>query len=163
MCRSLDTGYSTDALSTAISGIIISAMSCGCVIYYLFSKPNNHSISVCRERIGLFIGGVLTDYLDFQTSAVVSKSYLHKNLCTCISYTLNTYSYTHVYYIIILCIDMHTCWQEYKFLHYLCQHAACLMHENYKCIEWILFYVTTALYSNTELFCICFCYNHAVM
>ena len=74
---------------TQATALILSALSflgllfqpCPVGKQHLFSKPNNHSISVCRELIGPFIGGLLTDHLDFQTSAVVSKTYIHKNLC----------------------------------------------------------------------------------
>ncbi|KAL5478085.1 hypothetical protein EMCRGX_G024964 [Ephydatia muelleri] len=52
IAKSLDTGYNLESLTTVVSGIISSALSCG-------------------DMLGPFVGGVLTDYLDFQTSAVI--------------------------------------------------------------------------------------------
>ncbi|KAL5478086.1 hypothetical protein EMCRGX_G024965 [Ephydatia muelleri] len=52
IAKSLDTGYNLESLTTVVSGIISSALSCG-------------------DLSGPFVGGVLTDYLDFQTSAVI--------------------------------------------------------------------------------------------
>ena len=53
-----------------------------------------------RDLSGAFVGGVLTDYLDFQTSAVVSidahtHTHIHTHTCTCAH--IHTCIYTHIH------------------------------------------------------------------